>query len=678
MELQKRDYNMHHFIYPSQDTYVTNYPDQDVLNYGLDEILRVGTISKISEVIFPTSTFTVNESVYGWCVNSFTGSIISGSLIGTGSLLVGSASFTGSATGFPNVSASFGSFTNFTGSALNFYGTASGFSGKLMGIVYGSYTANVPNQVITSSIYNRRALIQFDITEISRSIAAGDILSPTFTLKMKMAKGETLPITYTVYGFPILEEWVMGNGYESDDGSSTGASWVYRDRDQGTAWTTPGGTYSAPICSQFFNYASGDLKMDVTSIVNSWLAGSPNYGIILVSADELQLSGSGMQLSFFSNDSNTIYRPVLDVSWADSTFLVQSSSTSSISISTQDVGFYGVVSGNAQVTGISISGSFGGIGNIIVDANSSASGLVVGSGSFGFGFTTVYGNVVGLVSQSIVTTYTLRECPPGTFSTSSVTQSILMGIFTDGTFSGSWFTGSWNGYNISNGSLSGSWTSTLLSGSGIISSSAVTTWPTAVSARFTSPYFSGNAIGSVSIVDSSSYGIFTGTLITDINYSILSVVFPFTGSIFSSATSYTSSVVIISSSLEPVQFDKPFTAVIQNLPPTVRAGNIIRINVFGREEFPLKNFARNTQFSQFLTPKYLPVSSSYAIKDNQTEEIIVDFDNYTRLSCDMNGNYFLLDTTGLPQERYFKILIKTEQSGSSYTIDNDNIFKIVR
>jgi hypothetical protein len=132
------------------------------------------------------------------------------------------------------------------------------------------------------------------------------------------------------------------------------------------------------------------------------------------------------------------------------------------------------------------------------------------------------------------------------------------------------------------------------------------------------------------------------------------------------------------SSLGPVEFNEQFTTVIQNLPSTVRAGNIIRVDVFARQEFPLKNFNRQTQFSQFLIPQYLPTSSFYSIKDNETEEIILDFDNYTQLSCDTAGNFFMLDTTGLPQERYFKILIKTEQSGSIYTFDRNDIFKIVR
>ena len=45
---------MHHFIYPSQDTFVTNTLGYEDLNFGLDEILRVGTSAQTVRV--PKST----------------------------------------------------------------------------------------------------------------------------------------------------------------------------------------------------------------------------------------------------------------------------------------------------------------------------------------------------------------------------------------------------------------------------------------------------------------------------------------------------------------------------------------------------------------------------------------------------------------------------------------------
>ena len=58
--------------------------------------------------------------------------------------------------------------------------------------------------------------------------------------------------------------------------------------------------------------------------------------------------------------------------------------------------------------------------------------------------------------------------------------------------------------------------------------------------------------------------------------------------------------------------------------------------------------------------------------------MIVDFDNYTQISCDAAGNYFRLDTTGLSQERPYRMLVRIESSGSKYTFDDNNVFKITR
>ena len=92
----------------------------------------------------------------------------------------------------------------------------------------------------------------------------------------------------------------------------------------------------------------------------------------------------------------------------------------------------------------------------------------------------------------------------------------------------------------------------------------------------------------------------------------------------------------------------------------------------------MKTFVKATQQSAHLTPKYLPTTSYYSIKDTETEEVIIDFDEGTKLSCDSNGNYFMLDMSGLPQERYFKILLKTEINGGVEVIDNNTYFKVVR
>lgn len=97
-----------------------------------------------------------------------------------------------------------------------------------------------------------------------------------------------------------------------------------------------------------------------------------------------------------------------------------------------------------------------------------------------------------------------------------------------------------------------------------------------------------------------------------------------------------------------------------------------RLNV--REQFPTRTFSTS---SLYTAPKYLPSSSYYAIKDAKSDINVINFDeNYTRISADSQGNYFDVYMYGLEPERYYKILIKTEISGSTIIYDNRYFFKV--
>ncbi len=846
---------MHHFIYPSQDTFITNTLGLESLNFGLDEILRVGTQNVTSKILYPTTIINIGESgsfVTNLCVDGFSGSLSTSSFYGSASYISGNilnisnespviftidyfsgsimgnlsgwitnslfitSSFTGSIDGFSgSVDVSSGSVNGIVSGSITsnyfsvFDGIIIGFTGKILsGNINGVSVSNVPYTSISTNLYENRSLVQFNIDSISSSIENGDITNPTFKLKLKVAREGNLPIMYNVYAFPIFESWVMGDGYVSDGGSTEGASWIYRDEQNGTPWIATGSSYIQTMSvTQSFNYQIGDINMDVTPIVMAWISGTfDNNGFVLICSDDISQTGSGMELNFFSKDTNTIYEPILDVGWGNDYYWSTGSViTKSINIGEIPPGLLGVVSDSASISG-SLYGGFTGFANIYASSSISysydtssmitssvsstnANGVMSVTGVNGLIISmSIVGNFSGSISSSIVTLISkCQTCHPRAFPyyndtdfsppfypsagddeafnvidgqfpsqyypypnvpgwieaglsylkggqnqtqyqghdiygwghgfdefnqydwTSDhvyqnefgpdsiklckhgyncgpyqVTMSYLMGTLLDGTLPGATFTSSLiNNYILGYGNLIGSWNESLIDGTYISASyPLLPLYPSALFVSFYGNYVSGSAFGSITDL-SASYGVF--------NYGIFDGVFtsgpltgiqihaPFTGSILSSSYFFTSSLNLISHSLSPVDIQKPFTTVVQNIPSTVKSGNIIKINVFARSEFPLKNFDRQTQFTQFLIPQYLPSGSSYySIKDNETEEVILDFDEYTKLSCDQNGNYFLLDTAGFPQERYFKILIKVEQSGSVYTMDKNNIFKIVR
>jgi hypothetical protein len=128
-------------------------------------------------------------------------------------------------------------------------------------------------------------------------------------------------------------------------------------------------------------------------------------------------------------------------------------------------------------------------------------------------------------------------------------------------------------------------------------------------------------------------------------------------------------------SLDPLNTQDAVVS-LSRLQRTYQSGEIVRVDVFGRKRYPQKTFTN--RLSDYVEPQYLPYESFYSIRDAETEMVIVPYDKYTRLSCDSRGNYFTLDTAGLPQERYYRIEIRSAQSGSINTFTSPLIFKISR
>jgi hypothetical protein len=101
-----------------------------------------------------------------------------------------------------------------------------------------------------------------------------------------------------------------------------------------------------------------------------------------------------------------------------------------------------------------------------------------------------------------------------------------------------------------------------------------------------------------------------------------------------------------------------------------------RFRVSARPKYPVRSF---TTSSAYLTNYALPSGSYWGLRDENTEEMVVDFDTkFTKISCDSNGSFFDVYMDGLQPERYYRILVKTTLDGSTTVVDNQNIFKVVR
>jgi hypothetical protein len=120
-----------------------------------------------------------------------------------------------------------------------------------------------------------------------------------------------------------------------------------------------------------------------------------------------------------------------------------------------------------------------------------------------------------------------------------------------------------------------------------------------------------------------------------------------------------------------------YVATLNNNKGEYQQDSVQRFRISVRDVYPSVTFRTALNFAN---SKALPSSSYWAIKDLDTEEMVVDYDtSYTKISCDANSNYFDVYMNGLEPERYYKLLIKTVLHNKEVVIsDKDYIFKVVR
>lgn len=101
-----------------------------------------------------------------------------------------------------------------------------------------------------------------------------------------------------------------------------------------------------------------------------------------------------------------------------------------------------------------------------------------------------------------------------------------------------------------------------------------------------------------------------------------------------------------------------------------------RLRIKARPKYPTRTF---TTGSSYTVNYALPEGSTWGLKDEFTEEMIIPFDsNFTKISCDSAGPFFDLYLDGIQPERYYRVLVKAELDGTNTVIDNNITFKVVR
>jgi len=114
---------------------------------------------------------------------------------------------------------------------------------------------------------------------------------------------------------------------------------------------------------------------------------------------------------------------------------------------------------------------------------------------------------------------------------------------------------------------------------------------------------------------------------------------------------------------------------VTNLKTEVKVGTNPKIRIFARELYPLKTFTNKFAYT---TQQYLPTTSYYQIKDVASDDIIIPFSDYSKISCDVDGNYINLNLSNWEADRTYKIEFKVTIDGNTQYFDNDITFRIVK
>ena len=114
---------------------------------------------------------------------------------------------------------------------------------------------------------------------------------------------------------------------------------------------------------------------------------------------------------------------------------------------------------------------------------------------------------------------------------------------------------------------------------------------------------------------------------------------------------------------------------ISNLKKEYKLGSTPKLRILARELYPLKTFTNTFAYNSV---KYLPQTTYYQIKDFSSDDVIVPFSDYSKVSCDSNGNYINLNLSNWEANRTYKIEFKIEQNSGVQYFDNNITFDIVK
>ena len=181
-----------------------------------------------------------------------------------------------------------------------------------------SIYAQISSSTTGYSTEKSRILIQFPMDQIIADRQSGVLPSSgsvNFYFKLFNAKhGDTVPNGVKLVVAPISSSWEEGIGLDMEQYTDTGVSnWI--SSSDGVAWVSQGGDYHAsPRFEQTFDKGTEDLELNVSELIEQWLAGTKQnygFGVFITSSQENSTSRSYYTKKFFARGTEFFFKQPL-------------------------------------------------------------------------------------------------------------------------------------------------------------------------------------------------------------------------------------------------------------------------------------------------------------------------------------------------------------------------------
>jgi len=124
-------------------------------------------------------------------------------------------------------------------------------------------------------------------------------------------------------------------------------------------------------------------------------------------------------------------------------------------------------------------------------------------------------------------------------------------------------------------------------------------------------------------------------------------------------------------SLSPLESADSIIITPTNFKKEYRAETISKIRLNGREKFPKRTITNQFPFKDI---KFLPKESFYQIRDFESNDVIIPFSNYTKISCDEVGNFITINFSNWESNRVYKLEFKVDDGENINYFDDDYTF----